>query len=336
MATCDFRLSTRRKAVEAGSVGVEQQIRDAFSDFIVKSVAFEGEGDFCRAYNVNDAWIFRFAYNAEGSRSLEREAALLPRLAEATTLAIPNIAYFGRDNESGLAFAGHIRVPGEQLTAERLQAMEPGEQEQCAHDLAGFLRAVHTFSVETALEAGVVRCDYPFCRAENGIDEGNAEEFYSRELERLQSYPQLDNTTKRYVRTLVEGLREGGDSLDETLVHGDLTQEHVLFNAETKRITGVIDFSDVVITTPTLDLVYLYHAYGKEFFERLLSLYCRDLNIDQEQVSTEVELLHGWYTALRLLWALDHDYRPGIDARLKELQAVRDRASQGGAGHAER
>jgi aminoglycoside 2''-phosphotransferase len=147
--------------VEDDSARVEQQIRAAFPDFLVKSVTFEGEGDFCRAYNVNNGWIFRFAYNIEGSRSLEREAALLPKLSEATTLATPNIVYFGRQGESGLAFAGHIRVPGEHLTAERLGAMEPAEQEQCANDLAGFLRGVHTFSVGTAREAGVIRCAYP-------------------------------------------------------------------------------------------------------------------------------------------------------------------------------
>jgi aminoglycoside 2''-phosphotransferase len=128
-------------------------------------------------------------------------------------------------------------------------------------------------------------------------------------------------------------LEEKGQSLGETLVHGDLTQEHVLFNPETKRITGVIDFSDVVITTPMLDLVYVYGAYGEEFFERLLSLYCRDLSIERGQIRAEVELLHGWYTALRLLWALDHDYPPGIESRLKELQAVRDRASIRGTGN---
>src|SRR5205085_11573617 len=51
--------------------------------FEAKSAIFEGEGDFCRAYTVNEKWIFRFAKNAEGSRSLEREVRLLPKLAPA-------------------------------------------------------------------------------------------------------------------------------------------------------------------------------------------------------------------------------------------------------------
>jgi len=104
------------------------------------------------------------------------------------------------------------------------------------------------------------------------------------------------------------------------LVHGDLSAEHILFDPDTQRITGVIDFTDAIITTPLLDFVYLYRAYGRDFFERLLHQYGTG---NEEAVLSGVELLHGWYLALRLLWALDHDYEPGVERGLRELTLLR-------------
>lgn len=60
---------------------VAQVIQASIPTFPINSVSIEGEGDFCRAYTINGEWLFRFAYNAEGSRTLEREAASLARLA---------------------------------------------------------------------------------------------------------------------------------------------------------------------------------------------------------------------------------------------------------------
>ena len=68
---------------------------------------WRGKRDFCRAYTVNERWIFRFARNAEGSRSLEREAALLPKLAPVLPLPIPNITHFGHLPDNGFAFVAY-------------------------------------------------------------------------------------------------------------------------------------------------------------------------------------------------------------------------------------
>jgi len=306
----------------------QQQIRENVPGLPVESVAFEGEGDFCRAYTVNGLWIFRFAYNAEGSRALERETALLPRLAPSLNLPVPNIAHFGRQSGSGLTFVGYPRIPGVGLARERLQALEPPERERCAEELAKFLRALHAFSVEEARQLGVIECSYPFCRTEEGIMQGRAAEIYRSELQRLLAYTILDEKDRRYgVRLVEEILSEPAEGeMPASLVHGDLSQDHVMFDPESKHITGIIDFSDVIITSPLLDLVYIYHAYGSAFFDLLLHVYCREEQPGPQQVKAGVRLLHGWYTVLRLLWALDHDYQPGIERGLREVRALRAEA----------
>jgi aminoglycoside phosphotransferase (APT) family kinase protein len=103
-------------------------------------------------------------------------------------------------------------------------------------------------------------------------------------------------------------------------VHGDLSQDHVLFDEGTGRISGVIDFTDAVITTPLLDFVYLYHAYGGDFLAMLLDHYGV---ADTGATSARVRMLHQWYLAMRLLWVLEHDYQPGIAPRLEALAEAR-------------
>ncbi len=306
--------------IEAATL--EQDIHDCVPDFPVESIVFEGEGDFCRAYTVNDHWIFRFAYNGEGSRSLEREIALLPRLVAAIRMPIPGITYSGRQRKNGPVFVGYPKIAGVELVSERLFALEPNVQNRCAHDLAQFLAELHSFDAGTAQELGVPTCDYPFCRTEEGLLEGTAADLYNQELDRLLSYPALGEERRGYCKSLVEHLldeRADGE-LPAALIHGDLSQDHVLFDPETEQITGVIDFSDAIISSPLLDFMYLYHAYGEEFLALLLNHYPGS---NSKHIISRVRRLHQWYIALRLLWALDHDYQQGTEVGLRQLDLLR-------------
>ncbi|HKP51958.1 MAG TPA: phosphotransferase [Chloroflexia bacterium] len=301
-----------------GPASVERDIHDSIPDFPVESIVLEGEGDFCRAYTVNNQWIFRFAYNDEGSRSLEREIALLPSLVAAIRMPIPNVTYSGWQRENGLAFIGYPKIEGVELTGEGLLGLEPAVREECARVLAGFLTELHSFDAEVAREVGVPECDYPFCRTEEGMLEGSAADLYKRELDRLLSYPALDGGMRKYCKYLVEQLldEDAEGDLPAALIHGDLSQDHVLFDPGAGRISGVIDFSDAIIGSPLLDFMYPYHAFGGEFLWLLLSNYPVS---NRHQVAARVRLLHGWYIALRLLWALDHGYERGIEVGLRQL-----------------
>ena len=169
----------------------------AAPDLHVESVVFEGEGDFCRAYTVNSDWIFRFAYNDEGSRSLEREAALLPKLAPTLTTPIPNIQYFGHQHGTNLAFVGYPKIYGEPLTYDAFMALEPVRRIQCANDMVLFLQQLHFFSLDDARAMGVPESDYPFCRTEEGITKGSAAEIYKSELARVTNHPRLSDLPGR-------------------------------------------------------------------------------------------------------------------------------------------
>jgi aminoglycoside 2''-phosphotransferase len=298
-------------------------IQEAVPDLHVESVVFEGEGDFCRAYTVNGEWMFRLAHNNEATRSLQCETALLPQLAPTLTLPIPHIEYSGYVGRSRLAFVGYRKILGAALAPDRLAALDDAAQERCARDLGGFLKQLHAFPAEQARQAGVVDSEYPFSRTESGITEGTATEQYAQALAQLGQYSQVDAATHAYCAQVVDQLLapQGAGTLPPALVHGDLSAEHVLCDPATRQITGVIDFTDVLITDPLLDLTYLYANYGPAFVARLLPHYHAG---DPAPILARVRLLYAWYTALRLLWALDHDYAPGIELRGRQLAELRE------------
>jgi hypothetical protein len=137
---------------------------------------------------------------------------------------------------------------------------------------------------------------------------------------RLSTY--LDDATRQQVEIsssrLVDALIERplpGD-LPPALVHGDLSGEHILLDADKKLLAGVIDFTDVVITTPVLDFMYLTEAYGTDFMLSVMLFYGVP---NSKDTGSLVWRLHRWHTVLRLLWALDHDDQPLAERRAGEL-----------------
>lgn len=286
--------------------------------FAVESAVFEGEGDFCRAYAVNHDWIFRFAYNEEGSKAMGREIVLLPRLGPVVSLPIPEIAYSGRQ-DNGFYYMGYRKIEGVPLSRELYQSLSADEQETCVRDIALFLRGLYSFGLAEARALGVPESDYPFCRTEDGIQQGKAAEIYPSVGDRIINHPLLDHylavkvasTLRICVRLFVESflLEPSPGEMPPALVHGDLSSDHILFDPNSRRISGVIDFSDAIITAPLLDFAYLWGVYGPDFSALLFKHYEAD---PSHRITSRVRLLHQWHNALRLLWALDHDYPQGI------------------------
>lgn len=81
-------------------------------------------------------WIFRFPRWAEVEPALRAEIALLPRLAPALPVAIPQFEYVV---EEPALFVGYRKIAG-----------VPCDGPEIARDLARFLRALHSFPAHDA------------------------------------------------------------------------------------------------------------------------------------------------------------------------------------------
>jgi len=148
-------------------------------------------------------------------------------------------------------------IPGQPLTAARLQSASPRSRRALAVQLGGFLRELHGLRV-TSQEATLL-----------------GERFTSHEriLARISSYEQ------RLFPRLIQGggdlarLRLAQAQADPALwqfprvpIHADLTCDHLLVDGQL-LLQGVIDFGGTVLGDPAEDFARLLICYGRGFTE---------------------------------------------------------------------
>src|SRR4051794_40271875 len=99
----------------------QQIIATCFPKLIIHSCALHSQGWDSVAVAVNSQFIFRFPKRHEVEPQYQVERRLLPTLAGALPLPIPDIAFFwpGGAAYQGI-FIGHHLIDGAQLTAAHL------------------------------------------------------------------------------------------------------------------------------------------------------------------------------------------------------------------------
>lgn len=209
---------------------------------------------------VDGTWAFRFPRRAIALPGVARETALLPVLAGRLPLAVPAPELLGRPSPAfDWPFTGARLLPGVELadsglTGRRLLAVQ----------LGGFLRALHDPALARDLGEGLpldpLRRSDPASRGELSLPR----------LERLfdsGDWPGDDRMTP----LLGAGAALGPSRATPVLVHGDLHVRHVLVDGP--HAVGVIDWGDVCLADPSVDLALAYAAFDGEDRAVLLAEY---------------------------------------------------------------
>jgi aminoglycoside phosphotransferase (APT) family kinase protein len=185
-----------------------------------------GEGWDNTAYLANDSIVFRFPRRQVSVPLMEGELRILPRIAAALPVAIPNPSCAGRpDARYPWPFSGYFRLPGR--TADRVSLDDPGRSE-LAVPLARFLAALQALTGDDAGPDTIGRLD----------------------VDRLAA--RIRRSIGSQGDRVIEAGREARPSGRRTLVHGDLYVRHLL--VEDGRLSGVIDWGDVHCGDPAVDL----------------------------------------------------------------------------------
>lgn len=189
-------------------------------------------------YLVNETFVFRFPRRQIAVEFIEKEARLLPRLAEKLPLAIPRPEFLGKPSaQYEWPFSGYRRLSGETLCRRNLG---DAERAGLVSPLASFLKHLH------------------------GISPGDAapwklpgDTFGRMSLNRLrgEGMKNLETAGVNPDPWVPWFQRDYSGEMKPAVVHGDLYSRHFLMETE---LSGVIDWGDIHWGNPAVDLAGVY------------------------------------------------------------------------------
>lgn len=238
---------------------------------------------------VDGRWVERRPRRPEVAAQLRRETRLMPWLAPRLPLPVP-VPEVVSDEP---LVVRHALVPGEPLT-------RPGHGRAHGRELGLFLRALHDCPADEATRLGV-----PTRPPGDAVPRFEADVVPLLPARRRETAHELLAAARRLT---------GG-----TLVHGDLGPDHVL--TADGVLTGVIDFGDVHLGDPALDLAWALHDTAPAFAAAVADAY--GVTEDQRARALTWHRLGPWH---HVTFGLDHDdpviTRDGLLGVLARLPAT--------------
>jgi aminoglycoside 2''-phosphotransferase len=226
---------------------------------------------------INGELVFRFPKTDHSRADLQRELALLRKVRRHVALPVPVVELVAPD------VVMYRRIPGEPLYRHKLLRAPERDQAAIAEQLGEFL---------SQLGAAPLEGEQP---------QRDRHERYVAilgEAERLL-FPLLWADQRAYIEDLFAPVLRGDLELDDfpaAFVHRDLASYHILYDPETARLTGVIDFGTAGAGDAAIDYACLISTYG----ESLLKQMHQSAPIAQELLD-RARFLMG---ALELEWAV--------------------------------
>ncbi|WP_218813354.1 phosphotransferase [Rickettsiella endosymbiont of Dermanyssus gallinae] len=247
--------------IEINEAQVRKCLEVQFPALLLRKVCFLGEGWDNRVFLVNQSIIFRFPRRRVAGELINRENHILKQLAHFFSLQIPTPLFEGKPTQDyPYSFQGYPCIKGasvgEATLTEKalLNSLKP---------LALFLKQLHFFDENQALMMGAK--SQLFDKTEKGriiaLLRDRAEQLI------LLGYP-ID---KKQIQAEIDGIRSIRLSDVRCLVHGDLYFKHLIFHQE--RLKGIIDWGDVGINHPVVDLAIIWGLYPKKYHAHFFDIY---------------------------------------------------------------
>jgi aminoglycoside phosphotransferase (APT) family kinase protein len=242
------------------------------------------EGWDSSVFEINREWIVRVPRRDEVRGWMRKEAVLLPVLAPALPVPVPRFEVV--EDVGPTSFVAYRKLEGDPLDPKACLGVGGAAM---AAQLGGFLTALHTFSRESAIRAGLADAD----ASEWLEQQRDLAERGEREV-----MPLLDPDERRRAQAFFDEFFSTWDgSLDLVLVHADLGPAHILRRGST--VSGVIDWSDARLGDPALDLAWLVYGTGTRFADALLRAYAgRELEEALRRRALFYHRLGPWHEAL--------------------------------------
>lgn len=285
---------------------VKQIIQNTFQDINVSNIRLIGKGNDSYAYEVNNTIIFKFPRHEKANENLKKEIEILKFLENKLSYNVPKVLYFGNLNlNSKYTFAGFNKIEGVSLTKEIFDSLSEEQKDELAKDLARFLKLLHSVNY-------------------NAYNEDIIEN-YMNDYNKIQEliYDKIDVKTKTKVDNLYKNILNNKDFLETTksLVHNDFSCSNILFNKETKKLAGVIDFGDACVSDIDNDFYCLLEEsdeeLGRKFGIKVLEYYgCDDIN----KVLRKSNFHEFYWMFEEIIYGYEYGYNDWIEEGLEKIK----------------
>jgi aminoglycoside phosphotransferase (APT) family kinase protein len=216
-------------------------IGSQFPEVPLEPLTLIGEGWDNTVWLAGGRWAFRFPRREVAIPGFERELAALSRLAPLLPLPIPEPVWRGQPTgEFPWPWFGARHVPGVEPLG-----LGGAARRRLARPFARFLRALHDAPLIDGLP------NDPMGRADMAVRVPKTDESLV-DLERDGLW-----RTPRSVAVLLEEAASLQAPEPVAVLHGDLHMRHLLVD-ENREPSGVIDFGDICVGDPSVDLSLLW------------------------------------------------------------------------------
>ena len=238
-------------------------VRVSLPSLVADGIRLIGSGWEFDAYLTRDNWVVRFPRRQEMAGLFDTERPIHDLVAEylPKSIAIPRVEHRGPPS-AGFPYnvAAHRYIPGipvDELDERFLTSIAP--------QLGAALGALHSIPVDRARALNLVETD---------DDDIGAREWLRNGLAVLVAIPDRDPIVDGAIQW-VQGVSIPTGAFEGPLrvIHQDLSPEHVLADPATGALTGIIDWTDVMLGDPARDFVFLVGWRGWSFTEKVIRHY---------------------------------------------------------------
>ncbi|MEA2522390.1 MAG: hypothetical protein QOI81_2036 [Actinomycetota bacterium] len=214
-----------------------------------------------------DTWeaagaVMKFPRDADASAKLDVEIAMHEALAQRLGPMVPAMRAVGEPTTSfpwrTVAF-DRARGRQGQTPDGPIVRPKPWARTSLAKEVAGALSALHTTPAKVAKVAGVARRDVDL----GGVDPSDKAIAWATKIvgHRLDAF---------LVDPFPAGTPKAGPKV---LCHADIKGEHLYVSEDGTRLTAIVDWADVAVSDPALDLAGFAIWLGPTFVHEILEFY---------------------------------------------------------------
>ena len=229
-------------------------IKETFPELSIRDFFVLGKGKLATACLVNKNIVFKITDSSEKAyKDTKREMYILQQIKQKLSFDIPRVLYYGRMNAGRWVF-GETLLSGITYSQDLHDSFDEKTKSDILRQIGHIAHELHSVKIDNDDKVIFVG-DY-----KNNI--AMFHEYFSPDVQKCFSDSDQEHINQicdryEYLSTHYP--------VELSLIHGDLHFGNMMFNKDTKQITGLIDFGASHFAEPSRDMHYYYGDGAKSF-----------------------------------------------------------------------